>query len=250
VKKSRISALLIAGAFVGCASQSNSGPTGSLVRARNLQQQAAGTNARKLAPAEMQKGDQLLAGAEKQHQADPRSNMEYHLANLAASNYEIAMAEARRKAADDQYVVVIIEQSKTMAARQPKLEEGEGMTFEQTPEGLKVTVTGAVLFRVDESELLPVARERLQKVADAIRDGEGKVIVEGHADSTGTDEHNDRLSQERAESVKAFLVEHGIPAERVNAVGRGEREPVATNETPEGRADNRRVELEIRDDEA
>jgi OOP family OmpA-OmpF porin len=68
-------------------------------------------------------------------------------------------------------------------------------------------------------------------------------VVEGHTDSNGNDASNQKLSQDRAESVRAYLVQRGVKSERITAVGKGESTPVATNDTTEGRANNRRVEI-------
>jgi outer membrane protein OmpA-like peptidoglycan-associated protein len=108
-----------------------------------------------------------------------------------------------------------------------------------------ITLSGSVLFETDKSELLPIARERLSAVAEALKQqGEGnRFVVEGHTDSRGADQYNLTLSQQRADAVRAFLVSQGMEASQIQAVGRGEQEPVAENETPEGRANNRRVEI-------
>ncbi len=75
----------------------------------------------------------------------------------------------------------------------------------------------------------------------------GKLIaVEGHTDSRGAAERNERLSQERASSVREYLIARGVDPAKIRAEGRGEGEPVATNDTLEGRAENRRVEIVIR----
>jgi outer membrane protein OmpA-like peptidoglycan-associated protein len=78
------------------------------------------------------------------------------------------------------------------------------------------------------------------------RDPSLSVDIEGHADWMGSDEYNIRLSQRRAQAVVDWLVAHGIARERLNAVGKGEREPIASNETAEGRQLNRRVEVHRR----
>ncbi|HYD46752.1 MAG TPA: OmpA family protein, partial [Terriglobales bacterium] len=70
-------------------------------------------------------------------------------------------------------------------------------------------------------------------------------IIEGHTDSVGTDQYNRRLSERRAGVVRQYLIDHGVPAERIRTIGYGENRPVAPNETPEGRAINRRVEQKI-----
>jgi outer membrane protein OmpA-like peptidoglycan-associated protein len=72
------------------------------------------------------------------------------------------------------------------------------------------------------------------------------VIVEGHTDSTGSDAYNQALSQRRADAVLNYLVRKGVPANRLTARGFGKSSPVASNDTREGRALNRRVELEVK----
>ena len=110
-----------------------------------------------------------------------------------------------------------------------------------------ITLSGQVLFKTGESTLLPIAQDSLARVATALKEmpPERKIVVEGHTDSVGDDEKNRKLSQARAESVVSYLASQGVEAERLTAVGRGEAEPVAKNDTPEGRANNRRVELII-----
>ena len=76
-----------------------------------------------------------------------------------------------------------------------------------------------------------------------------RLIVQGHTDSQGDDRYNQKLSEERANSVRNYLVAEGVSSSRVTAVGFGSKLPVATNATAEGRQQNRRVEIEIRPDE-
>ena len=73
--------------------------------------------------------------------------------------------------------------------------------------------------------------------------------MKGHTDSQGDDRYNQKLSEERANTVRTFIVSEGVPAARVTAIGFGSKMPVATNATAEGRQQNRRVEIEIRPDE-
>lgn len=110
-----------------------------------------------------------------------------------------------------------------------------------------ITLSGAVLFQTGKSELLPIAERKLEQVATALKDQqpEGKIIIEGHTDSTGSQQLNDRLSKERAESVKSFLVENGVDPGMLTTRGMGESQPIANNDSPEGRANNRRVEIII-----
>jgi outer membrane protein OmpA-like peptidoglycan-associated protein len=118
--------------------------------------------------------------------------------------------------------------------------------------GLVISMAGTVMFRDNEATLLPEARAQLDAVADALKemDPERKIVIEGHADARGTDEHNRRLSQARANAVRSYLSQRGIAPERVVAMGRGERDPVAPNKTAEGRANNRRVDIVIRPSKA
>ena len=113
--------------------------------------------------------------------------------------------------------------------------------------GLVITLSGAVLFASGESTLLPIARERLDEVAQALETytGTEPILVEGHTDSRGSARRNEELSRLRAEAVRDYLLSRGIPSERIRAVGVGPSRPVADNATPEGRANNRRVEIVI-----
>lgn len=120
-------------------------------------------------------------------------------------------------------------------------------SVKQEPRGMVITLSGAVLFATGKSELLPTAQAKLDEVARALtqQDKDSKIVIEGHTDSQGTDENNLELSRRRAESVKTYLVSHGMAADRITAKGVGESQPIANNDTPEGRANNRRVEIVV-----
>jgi outer membrane protein OmpA-like peptidoglycan-associated protein len=101
-----------------------------------------------------------------------------------------------------------------------------------------------VLFKSGSFELLPSARERLAKVSGIVLAYPGLHLqVEGHTDSVGSDEYNQQLSEKRAQAVRDYLVQQGIASSAVVASGLGKTAPVASNDTPEGRQQNRRVEL-------
>ncbi len=101
-----------------------------------------------------------------------------------------------------------------------------------------------VLFRSGSFELLPGARERLAKVSGIVLAYPSlHVAVEGHTDSVGSDDYNQQLSERRAQAVRDYFVQQGINSASVEAHGYGKTEPIATNDTPEGRQQNRRVEL-------
>ncbi|WP_413616619.1 OmpA family protein [Halomonas cupida] len=121
-----------------------------------------------------------------------------------------------------------------------------------TPAGVEVNALGCeadlvlrdVNFEFDSATLTPQAEQVLLGVAEPLRNNSNVgVVIEGHTDSTGSAEYNKQLSQERAASVARFLASQGIDPSRMRAVGYGEEQPIASNETDAGRAENRRVEL-------
>lgn len=110
--------------------------------------------------------------------------------------------------------------------------------------GTVITLSGSVLFQSGKSDLLPAAQSRLGPVADALQGMPNrKILVQGHTDSRGSADHNQQLSVRRADTVRTFLVDHGIDAARVRSEGLGPTQPVADNTSAEGRANNRRVEI-------
>jgi len=134
---------------------------------------------------------------------------------------------------------------KRLAAAMKSLEEIAKIKEEQR--GLVITLSGAVLFASGKSELLPIAQTQLEKVGEVLQQQspDKKMVVEGHTDSVGKDSDNMRLSQARADSVRAFLLSKGVKAERITAVGKGSSVPIADNKSAEGRANNRRVEIVV-----
>ncbi|HEX3775606.1 MAG TPA: OmpA family protein [Polyangiaceae bacterium] len=113
--------------------------------------------------------------------------------------------------------------------------------------GMVITLSGQVLFVTGKSELLPAAQDQLDQVARALKDqGDLKpMVVEGYTDSVGSDQANLKLSKDRADAVRNYLISKGIPSDKISAVGKGKANPVASNDTPDGRANNRRVEIVV-----
>lgn len=110
----------------------------------------------------------------------------------------------------------------------------------------KVTFAADAFFDFDKSVLKPEGRAKLTDLVEKIRGVNLEVIIAvGHTDSIGSVPYNQRLSVRRAEAVKAFLVSKGIERNRVYTEGKGKSQPVADNKTKEGRAKNRRVEIEV-----
>ena len=115
-----------------------------------------------------------------------------------------------------------------------------------TPSVGKVTYSADAFFDFDKSVLKPAGKAKLDDLTGKIKDINLEVIIAvGHTDSVGSDAYNQKLSVRRAEAVKAYLVSKGIDKSRVYTEGKGEKQPVADNKTAAGRAQNRRVEIEV-----
>ncbi len=114
------------------------------------------------------------------------------------------------------------------------------------PKAEKVSFSADAFFDFDKAVLKPEGKAKLEDLVSKLHGTDIEVIVAtGHTDWTGTDAYNMKLSMRRSKAVKAFLVSKGIPESRVFTEGKGEREPVADNHSREGRAKNRRVEVEV-----
>jgi outer membrane protein OmpA-like peptidoglycan-associated protein len=268
-------------AAVGCASTP---PSQELIRARTAYNEARTGPAGVLEQDRLLAAKQALDRAESEHRREPGSSRERHLAYIATRSAEmadvygeIAVNERDKKLADQDFsrtqdflraraemeshnaaqalgnTSAALERErqcriKMEAALRTALENLKSMAQVKDEErGLVVTLNGSVLFETAKSDLLPAAKDRLMAVALAISDLQpGQTItIEGHTDSVGSDAYNEKLSRDRAESVRTFLVSQGVPAEKVSAIGFGESRPITPNLTPEGRANNRRVEIVI-----
>ena len=111
---------------------------------------------------------------------------------------------------------------------------------------VKQTFQAETLFDFDKSVIKPEGRKALDGLVDRLRNINVEVVIAvGHTDSIGSDAYNNKLGLRRAESVKAYLISRGLEKNRVYTESKGERQPVADNKTREGRARNRRVEIEV-----
>ncbi|MCZ8284718.1 MAG: OmpA family protein, partial [Bacteroidia bacterium] len=114
------------------------------------------------------------------------------------------------------------------------------------PAATKVTYAADAFFDFNKSVIKPEGKAKLDDLVGKIKDINLEVIIAvGHTDSVGSDAYNQKLSVRRSEAVKAYLVSKGIEKNRVYTEGKGEKQPVADNKTAEGRAKNRRVEIEV-----
>ncbi len=110
----------------------------------------------------------------------------------------------------------------------------------------KITLDTDTYFDFDKAELKPDGERKLDVIASRLKEMKLEVMVAvGHADAIGTAEYNENLSRRRAEAVKTFFESRGFPADRIHIDGKGESQPIANNATRDGRAKNRRVEVEV-----
>jgi outer membrane protein OmpA-like peptidoglycan-associated protein len=252
-------------------------PSPMLVEAREDYDDARTGMAGKYAPDLVYEAKKSLDAAERAHSRDPGSAEEEHLAYLAQRRTMLAVSAAEQQKAhqDSQkaekaFETVLVSQRDEAqnkyakvgdqladerekrkaaedAARRAMASLNEIASVKAEETRTVITLSGEVLFKTNEATLLPIAQTQLDKVAEALKSqGEDKkIVIEGHTDSRGKDDFNQGLSQRRAEAVRSYLVSRGLDADMVQALGKGELEPVADNKTAEGRANNRRVEIEI-----
>lgn len=135
-----------------------------------------------------------------------------------------------------------------MDKQEQELREIPGVEVSRPSEGeIDVRMTSDILFDYNSSALRPESRATLRDLATNFsRYPENYIDIEGHTDATGSDDYNLTLSEKRADSVRDYLVDQGVDASRITARGFGESQAKETNDTPEGRQLNRRVEIHIR----
>lgn len=186
------------------------------------------------------KQDTLRRNAERQA-TDAQKSLAATWDNLSNARKEIASQQSQIQ----QSKAELEKAQQTAAAAMASLSKIAQVKEEQR--GVVITLDGQVLFVTAKAELLPIARDRLNQVAKSLKelDDDKLVSIEGFTDSRGADDMNMKLSQDRANAVKDYLVSQGVKPEKVRSLGRGEANPIASNDTPEGRANNRRVEIVI-----
>jgi outer membrane protein OmpA-like peptidoglycan-associated protein len=135
-----------------------------------------------------------------------------------------------------------------MDKQQQELQQIPGVEVSRPSEGeIAVNLTNDILFDFNSSALRGESQNTLRDLASNFRNyPDEQVTVEGHTDSVGTPSYNQTLSEQRASVVSNYLVDQGVPSSRITSIGYGETRPKASNDTPEGRQINRRVEIHIR----
>jgi outer membrane protein OmpA-like peptidoglycan-associated protein len=122
----------------------------------------------------------------------------------------------------------------------------EGARIERVGEGIKITFDSGILFDVNKATLKPASRDNLTELARILNKYEDThILLEGHTDATGSEEYNLELSRKRSQSVSNYLAELQVSPTRFTIMGYGEDQPIAGNESVEGRQRNRRVEVAI-----
>lgn len=122
----------------------------------------------------------------------------------------------------------------------------EGAKIERIGEGIKITFDSGILFDVDKSALRPASRDNLGRLAKILNKyTDTNILIEGHTDSTGPAEHNMVLSKDRSQSVSGYFAANEVSATRFSTMGYGATQPVATNDTADGRQANRRVDIAV-----
>lgn len=135
-----------------------------------------------------------------------------------------------------------------MDAQEEKLGHIPGTTVERVSDDvLLIHFDSDILFPIDSAQLAPGARDSLDEMASVLNEyPKSAVVIQGYTDSTGTEEHNQSLSERRAQAVKNYLVLRGVDEERMTALGFGESAPIASNSSESGRQRNRRVDILVK----
>jgi outer membrane protein OmpA-like peptidoglycan-associated protein len=250
----------------GCAAKR---PPPELVDARAAYGRAQIGPATQTNPAGLYSARKSLEDAEHKWHDDPGSMEARHLAYLAHRKTLLAEAQARTTIAQSQHyqaqvALAQLERARldraegkleTQADRLAKAERESQEAWQglaafaavkEDARGKVITLSGSVLFESNKADLMPTAKERLDEVVTAVRQHEGRhIVVVGHTDNVGTEKSNKELSQRRADAVRDYLASKGIRPDLLRSEGRGEAEPIASNDSPETRANNRRVEIII-----
>jgi len=271
-------AVVLTLSFIG-ACETKPPESGLLTQARNAVSQAeADPNVAKYAPTELERARRLLVNAEgaaKEKGADDKITAHYaylatQMARISgqraqeqvatarikqgeverqqillaareneAQNAQAAAAQARNEAQNAQSQV-----AQAQAEAQRLAAQLENVQSAQTDRGTVLTLGGDVLFDTGRAELKPGAERSIQQIAAFLNEHpERRVQIEGFTDSQGTDDFNLELSQKRSDSVAMAIIQRGIDAQRVRAMGYGEAYPKASNGSPGSRQLNRRVEI-------
>jgi outer membrane protein OmpA-like peptidoglycan-associated protein len=204
----------------------------------SAQKTAAATQALGNKQAEMVKTSQGALTKSREELAESQRGQATLAGQAAASDQKAAASEQRAAASD-------LKASESEQKANDANDALAKLAAKEEERGTIITLSGSVLFRSNDSALLPASLARLDQVAEALVAKGNRVTVEGYTDSRGSQSTNMNLSQRRADSVRSYLVTRGFPMEKIEARGMGPDRPIADNASAEGRANNRRVEIVI-----
>lgn len=273
-----LSSLFVVVALAGVAGCAASMPPSELLSARANYDRASMGPAAKVDPADLHTARVALDAAEQSFDRDGDTQHTRDLAYTAERRIEIAESRSRTITASNETAQIIAQMNESTAdalvransevhaketalvdetRRRQEAEKRAAQTaadlariasVKQEARGMVITLAGGVLFATNKSELLPSAQAKLSDVAKALveQDPDSTIVVEGHTDSQGIDSANRELSQKRAQSVREYLVSHGVASDRITSEGFGASRPIADNKSVEGRANNRRVEIVVK----
>lgn len=241
-------ALPLLAAIAGCSSAPPEPERMATVR-QQIQQARADANISRYAAIPLHEAEQSFAAAEAASKAGNATQTDHQL-YVTEQRLEIARSRASAQAAAAERQALAQERSdiqlQSAEQRASRLEqELAELRSRPTPQGTAYTLTEG-FFETGKAQLKAGAVNRLQPLVSYLKGNPDKsVIIEGHTDSTGSAATNERLSLERAQAVRDYLVGEGVEPGRIAARGMGEQFPVASNDTPSGRQQNRRVEVLI-----
>ena len=198
---------------------------------------------------DFQEAERHLAEAERLLEANEKQDLIDHEAEMAVVYSEVAVARTEATAAKLESSGVLTDArantATTRFAVEVAIRNARSVDAKQTVRGLVLTL-GGVLFAFNNADLTPEARLSVARVAGfLIALDQRDAIVEGHADNHGAADYNALLSKRRADSIRAGLIEFGVDEARLVSEGYGSQFPIASNDTAEGREQNRRVEIVI-----
>lgn len=248
--------IALAGLPLLCAACGASDPSKELLTARDANSKLMQSDAVQLNPSGTRNAQEAMAAAEEAHKDSAGSDKEKTAAYIAQRKSELAVAQAEearahqdRDKADQAYQAQLEQQLSASRQEVQELQaasekqQKEFVAWRKRGESLVVTLSG-VLFDTGGHNLSPDAKKRLDVVAHALKDNPRRAVtIAGFTDNKGKSETNRTLSQKRADAVKGYLEKQGVPASRMYSEGKGDANPVASNDSEEGRADNRRVEI-------
>jgi outer membrane protein OmpA-like peptidoglycan-associated protein len=193
------------------------------------------------------RAEATLASDKDANRLQTKEELERTKANLAGAERDAADQKLRAAESDSHAAEADMRAADSdRRVKSLQLELANWAAVKEEPRGVVITLSGSVLFASNKATLLPEARTRLGQVSAALLETKERHLdVEGYTDSQGKDAYNVDLSQRRADAVRTYLVSNGYPPDLIVAHGAGKAMPIADNNTAEGRANNRRVEIII-----